>query len=829
MIRGKIHLRITALAMSAISLAGLFSADRHADEDGSHVMTGVHTAETMATDFTAMPPVFAECREGGVLFDLRMPAGSVSFLRNRIALVGNGGGDGFRRVSRPTGPRKRRTVESDRAGTPVILVFEGANPDCRVEGEDALDAGMCVFRGSDPSRWRKGLRLFRRIRYLDLYPHIDLVYHAGGGMLKYEFIVHPGGNPGDIRLAYEGIDRLRVGAGGELLVEAEGVRHSDAAPIVYQGDGPNRSAVDGKYIVRGTRYAYDIGSYDRNRVLVIDPAYTLFIGGTWTDGLRDVKTSSSGYTDVLGGTGSSDFPTTSGAYQTTYSGRGDMFIAVFAPDGSLAASTLIGGSAADAAKRLDFDDEGNVVIGGWSDSEDYPTTPGAYRRQYAGGASDAVISRFAPLCDSLLFSGYIGGSGQDDLWGMAVDRSGNVYLTGLTDSWNYPITADAAQRRYGGGDDDVFVTKLSADGSRILYSTYLGGSNFDESYDIRLDEEGNAFICGFTRSYDFPTTPGALQERYPGYDDGFVAKFGARGSALLFSTYAGGLDNNDWIFALAPDGAGGVYVTGSIGSNSFPTTEGALQRQKSHPVSMDLGVFHLDATGSRLIASTYFGYPGVKGDIEPEAIQVRDGLVFVAGRTLEPRFRTHRCPCSDSVRGRYDAFLSIFTEGLDSLVYSGLFGGDSLDWFNSIDVSKQRVLLAGWTTSQACFHASNGTLRNSRSGPTDGMLVELDLDDILAAPEAGPGCPSLLSVRNYPNPVRAGSAATISYTLPKASGTVLELCDASGRVVRCRELSWEAPGAHSIAVDTRGLAPGVYYFRLTACGESVARKMVLLR
>jgi len=418
--------------------------------------------------------------------------------------------------------------------------------------------------------------------------------------------------------------------------------------------------------------------------------------------------------------------------------------------------------------------------------------------------------------------------GQDDLWGMAVDRNGNVYMTGLTDSWNYPITADAAQRRYGGGDDDVFVTKLSADGSRILYSTYLGGSNFDESYDIRLDEEGNAFICGFTRSYDFHTTPGVFQESYPGYDDGFVAKFGARGNALLFSTYTGGADNNDWIFAVAPDNAGGVYVTGAIGSSSFPTTEGALQRVKSHPVSMDLGLFHLDSTGARLISSTYFGGPGVKGYIEPSAILLRDGLVYVNGWVLEPRFRTHRSPGSDSVRGSYDAFLSVFSSSMDSLIYSGLFGGDSIDGFNGIEVSRQRIFLGGATSSLSDFHATHGAIRNTRSGRSDGMLVVLDLDDVLAAPEAGPGRPSALSLRNYPHPVRAGSAFTISYTLPESSEAVMEIWDAAGRAILRRELPRKAPGEHNIPVVTRGLAPGVYYLRLTAAGESAVRKVVVV-
>jgi hypothetical protein len=341
--------------------------------------------------------------------------------------------------------------------------------------------------------------------------------------------------------------------------------------------------------------------------------YSTYLGGSGgAGGGGGIAVDAAGNAYVTGSTNSGDFPTTPGAFQTTFGGGSlDGFVTKLNAAGStLLYSTYLGGSGQDEGHNgIVVDASGNAYVTGRTFSSDFPITPGAFQTT-SGGGSDAFVSKLNAAGSALLYSTYLGGSNWESSEGIAIDASGNAYVTGVTFSSNFPTTPGAFQTTSGGGGsrfgfEDAFVSKLNAAGSALLYSTYLGGSSFDESFGIAVDGSGNAYVTGDTGSSNFPTTPGAFRTTFGGGDfDAFVSKLNAAGSALLYSTYLGGSVVESGL-GIAVDASGSAYVTGFTASSNFPTTPGAFQ--STFGGGGDAFVSKLNAAGSALLYSTYLG------------------------------------------------------------------------------------------------------------------------------------------------------------------------------------------------------------------------------
>jgi hypothetical protein len=307
--------------------------------------------------------------------------------------------------------------------------------------------------------------------------------------------------------------------------------------------------------------------------------YSTYLGGSDFDQGTGIAVDAAGNAYVTGGTSSTDFPTTAGAFQTTFGGGlgfPDAFVTKLNASGTaLVYSTYLGGGGIDRGFGIAVDAAGNAYVTGFSDSLDFPTTAGAFQVTFGGGG-DAFVTKLNPTGAALVTSTYLGGSGADAGRGIAVDAAGNAYVTGETDSRDFPTTGGAFQPTFDGPDFDAFVTKLNPTGAALVYSTYLGGSEFDVTQGIAVDAAGNAYVTGETSSRDFPTTAGAFQMTIGGVSDAFVTKLTATGAALVYSTYLGGGDI-DRGFGIAVDAAGNAYVTGGTTSIDFPTTAGAFQ------------------------------------------------------------------------------------------------------------------------------------------------------------------------------------------------------------------------------------------------------------
>ena len=366
--------------------------------------------------------------------------------------------------------------------------------------------------------------------------------------------------------------------------------------------------------------------------------YSTYLGGSSDDEPNCIAVDSSGDAYVTGETTSADFPTTTGAFQTALTGPQNAFVTKLNGGGSaLVYSTLLGGSVIDQGEGIAIDSSGDSYLTGFTDSADFLTTLGAFQN-IAGGGRDSFVTKLNAAGSALVYSTYLGGSGYDLANRIAVDSSGDAYVTGETTSADFPTTTGAFQTALT-GNEGAFVTKLNAAGSALVYSTYLGGSDSNLPLNIEVggfgmavDSSGDAYVTGVT-SAAFPTTTGAFQAALTGSQNAFVTKLNPAGSALVYSTYLGGSDA-DSSLAIAVDLAGNAYVGGFTTSSDFPTTTGAFQTVSGG--GYDSFVTKLNAAGSALVYSTYLG--GADDDFGESVAVDSSGSAYLTGFTTSGDF-----------------------------------------------------------------------------------------------------------------------------------------------------------------------------------------------
>jgi hypothetical protein len=572
---------------------------------------------------------------------------------------------------------------------------------------------------------------YARVVYRDVYDGVDVAYYGSrGGELEFDVALAAGVDPGGVNLNYSGARDLRIESDGALVVDTGGVQVRQAPPVVYQESGGTRRELSGRYILHGgNRVGFAVNGRDPNAAVVIDPVltYSTYLGGSGADTPIWTAIDDDGNFYVTGFTLSADFPTTEGAYQRTAGGVEDAFVTKLDPTGSrLVYSTYVGRAESDVAFGLDVDRRGGVVITGTTGSPDFPTTDGAYRRDYAGGDSDAFVTKLDPSGSRLSFSTFLGGSGHDAGFISFFDAAGNVYVEGETSSADFPTTPGVLQPAYG-GDGDGFVTQLDRSGSKLRYSTFIGGSGFDSAYDGWLDRFGNFYIDGPTASTDFPVTPGAVQPAYGGGDtDAWVAKVNPDATALKFATYVGGSGVED-VFDLTIDRAGNVYVPGRTSSPDFPTTARAFQSAYQGG-ERDGYVIKLNRTGSAFAYATYLG--GSAYDTAGALRVDRSGNAFVAGVTGSPDFPvTKRAIQAVYGGGVSDAFLVGLNRRGSKLRFASFLGGSGEDgsfgaggWLDD----KGNWFVPGFTASPD-FPTTPGAFQSTNAGETDVFLVKVNL------------------------------------------------------------------------------------------------------
>ncbi|HEY7539611.1 MAG TPA: CFI-box-CTERM domain-containing protein [Methylomirabilota bacterium] len=622
----------------------------------------------------------------------------------------------------------------------VRMRLVGANRDAEPRGVDPLPGRHHSLIGRDPARWRVDAPTYARVRYRDVYPGVDLVYYGTEDRrLEYDFVVAPGTDPGVIRLAFDGVDRLRLDAGGDLVLHVGDTSLRFGAPRIYQTSPGGRRAVAGAWSLMGARTAaFRIGAYDRREALVIDPTVALatYVGGSGTDQAFAIALGNDGSVFVTGNTTSVNFPTTVGSLAPSARGGVDAFVVRL--DGMFASSlysTFIGGSGDDAGRGIAVDTLGNAYVTGFTTSPDFPTTPGSFQSTRpageAAGVADAFVVKLNPQGSALVYGTYLGGTASDVGLAIALDTTGTAYVTGGTLSADFPATLGAAQPTPG-GDRDAFVARLSSAGTVLLFSTFVGGAGTDVGNAITIDVTGAAYVTGSTAcaaapcstGTDFPTTPGVLGAlrppgEPPGVTDAFVVKLGPLG-LLVYSTFLGGSGADEGL-GIVVDAGGDAIVTGGTASANFPSTAGFP------PFTGALQAFltKLDPAASSVLFSR-----SVPTSTTPTG-QARDALPTVPSLALGISQDTggRLYLAGSEFRGgaaQTDAFVIQFSPAGTSPTAEFFVGGTGDDFGLAlvVDALGNNAFLTGQTSSAAGL-ATAGVAQPTFGGGVDGFVAKV--------------------------------------------------------------------------------------------------------
>jgi hypothetical protein len=503
------------------------------------------------------------------------------------------------------------------------LRFRDAQLAPLMEGLDVQPGMINYLRGEHPAAWQAGLHTYAALAYRNLYPGIDLIYRREASALKSEFVVAAGADPSRIALRYDGAQRVEVTADGALIVASAAGQLHETAPVAYQ-------EINGRLVPVAAAFAvatdgvvhFRLGAYDPTHGLIIDPTliYSTYLGGSDGDPFRE-------------------------------------YVNDIAVDG-----------------------EGNMLVTGMTPASDFRTVNPIQTNQ---PGIDAFVAKISADGQTLLYATYLGGTGQDEGNGIAVDPAGAAYVVGETGSSDFP-TLNPFQGDQGG--NDAWVVKLSPAG-QLVYATYLGGLNIDSGHDIAVDGQGRVHVTGMTASTTFPTQNPLMGPQFAlngASSDAFVAKLSSGGQALVFSTYLGGNSNEnlDGPGSIAVDAAGNIIVVGTTRSQNFPAVN--ARQNTFGGGTTDAFITRINAAGSAMDFSTFLGGSSTEEGhgvaLDPQ------GNAYVTGETGSSNFPTAN-PLQPVYGGFIsDAFIAKFTAN-GAAVYATFLGGNNSDRANAVAVN----------------------------------------------------------------------------------------------------------------------------------------------
>jgi len=587
----------------------------------------------------------------------------------------------------------------------IKLSFPGANPHPRIEPFNRLDTVVSYFIGNDPTKWHVAVPVWGGVRYVDLYPGVDLELTGENGQVVPRLVAHPGADLSAVRLRVEGAKEVALlpspdvgrGAGGEGLLLRTALGEFTLPLFQVEGGSaePARvQQVDG--LAFEVSHPFTVGNEAVNAPSsIVHPQqavsllYSGFLGGSGGDYGYGIAVDSSGYAYVAGETYSSDFPAVVGP-DTTHNGGWDAFVAKVNPSGTaLVYAGFLGGSDYDWGSGIAVDSSGNAYVTGETYSSDFPAVVGPDTGY--NGVYDAFVAKVNPSGTALVYAGFLGGSSGDYGYGIAVDSSGNAYVAGKTWSSNFPaaVGPDTDYNGYG----DAFVAKVNPAGTALVYAGFLGGSSYDVGWGIAVDASGNAYVTGWAGSSDFPAVVGP-DTTYNGNGDAFVAKVNPAGTALVYAGFLGG-SGGDEGEGIAVDSSGNAYVTGETWSSDFPAVVGPDTDYNGG--DYDAFVAKVNPAGTALVYAGFLG--GSDRDYGYGIAVDSSGNAYVAGKTWSSNFPAAVGP-DTSYNGSLDAFVAKVNPSGTALVYAGFLGGSGDEGGSGIAVdSSGNAYVTGRTWS----------------------------------------------------------------------------------------------------------------------------------
>ena len=688
-----------------------------------------------------------------------------------------------------------KAIVSADGGRVLSLQFLNSTGTSHIAGGDLLPGKVNYIRGKDSSKWITQVPTFSTVKYVGVYPGIDVRFHGKRSELEYDFDLAPGADPRQIRIEFgEGV-RVRPQPDGILKVESSsGEVFLQHAPKVFQNIDHEQKQVPARTVVQGNDISFELGPYNHSFPLVIDPAivYETQIGGN----VASVAVNAAGETFLAGNAGFGFF-STPGAFQPNDAGGGDAFVMKLSSDGqSVLYATFLGGTGSDIIYKMALNASGNAYVVGTTTSTNFPVTPSAFQGVARGGqcgngfpCNDAFITVLNNDGSVLVYSSYLGGSVNDAAFSVAVDPTGAAYMTGITNWPDFPTTSGAFKNTCTTPPNYfAFVSKIDPTKSGVaslVYSTFVCGNDANESdygWGIAVGGNGQAFVVGDTGSTTL-ATPGAFQTKGGNM---FVAKLNATGSGLVFATLLGGSTEGGFYCpdggrAIAIDSSGNSYVTGLVGTIGFPTTPGAFQTVKKSPVT-NAFVAKFNPTGSALLYSTLLGGSGgaqvMDGCVSDVGLGIatdQGGNAYVTGQTSSVDFpitATTIEPVCNAGQGRKCvAFVSFVTEvnptGTD-LAFSTYLGSNT-----PAGVSANATTIA-LDESNRIYVAGTGTLPpiNAPSPPLTGFGFLTKIDLTAVAPAA-----ALLPTNSDFGIVALGSSSQLALKLTDRGDAVLSIAN----------------------------------------------------
>jgi Bacterial Ig-like domain (group 3)/Chitobiase/beta-hexosaminidase C-terminal domain/Beta-propeller repeat len=758
----------------------------------------------------------------------------------------------------------------------IRMQLMGANASVVPSGLERLPGTSNYILGRDPSKWHTDIPNFKKVRYADVYPGIDLLYYGNHQQLEYDFVVAPGARTHAIRLHFAGTQGIKLDADGDLSITGAHGSVAFHRPEVYQTVDGVRKTISGRFSLRADNtVGFAVGRYDRTRPLVIDPTltYSTYLGGTNAEFAVVAAVDSGGDAYVAGLTISTDFPVTSGAFQSinyaeATNAVSTAFVSKFNSSGTaLLYSTFLGGNAiadtqheqGDYVHGLVVDASGNAYVTGWTYSSDFPVTSGAFQTTDQVAAyelANGFVTKLNPGGTGLVYSTYLGGNSLTEPNSITIDSSGDAYVSGITFASNFPTTAGVVQtvNNSAAGEDgfNAFVTKLNPTGTSAIYSTYLGGGSSDGSSlgnyywtnPIVVDKSGNVYVAGFTDSGNFPVTSGAYQTKNNGTFNITVSKLNPTATALLYSTYLGG-DTISISEGLAVDSTGNAYVAGYTSDTDFPVTSGAFQTINKADTNTTTSadavnngfLTKINPTGTALVYSTYLG--GTTGPwggdhIYSLALDSSDDA-YVAGGAMSSDFpvtsnayqptnhgATH---CCDYTTYTSNGFLTEFNPAGSALIYSTYLGGSGTQnpggaggfgdeaYYVALGPN-QNAYIVGYTSSSN-FPVTAGAFETTyTSQQNTGFVADFDLG---AAPTTGDSITALAASANSVSP---GTALSFTATVTPASGSTVPTGSVVFSVDEVTVATVTLNASGKATYSTSSLAAGEHYILASYGGDS---------
>lgn len=601
------------------------------------------------------------------------------------------------------------------------LTFENARY-IEPVGLEPLQHNNNYFYDNDSSKWITSVRNYRKVQYSNLWEGIDLIYYFNGKELKYEFIVHPNTPPEKISIKVDGHNSLKLINNGLEINTSLGIPIKDSNLKVFYINDPDIQLTGSFNILDTDTFSFKIPEFNSQREIVIDPiVYSTYFRSYNYDRCNDIKIDNDGNVYVVGGTYSTDFPTTPGVYNKYHNGNWDIFVFKLNSKATeLIYSTFVGTDYGDIGDKLAIDSNGNSFITCHTGAMYFPTTQNAYARTGSEGINN-VVFKLNSDGSNLLFSTYVSGTDEDYSRDICIDTNGNVFVSGKTLSTDFPVTENAYNSPRKGGFD-IFVFKLNATGSELLFSAIIGGTNEDIVNGMRIDSKGNTYLAGQTTSKLFPTTNNCYDSSYNGEGDAFVLKLNPSGSDLIFSTYIGGTEY-DSAYGITIDKIGNSFITGETLSNNFPSTPDAFDDNFNG--WNDVFITKISQIGSEIIYSTFIGGSrydhGIKIEIDDEE------NLYVTGSTDSPDFPQIENP---NINSEYsypedeDLFIIILNQSGSALLHINIIGGDMKEEVDDLAINLNGNVFVMGRTYSSNFPITNDSFDTSFDEGENNFLLK---------------------------------------------------------------------------------------------------------